>query len=106
MPVDEFRWAFFFVKIIFLTAGTFCCAYVVRKYREQKSLHSSEKDGCFFVLKNQTKEIEMKEFNTMTGEEIMNTPLPQTNFVVSELLPTGVHILGGAPKIGKSWLML
>ena len=48
----------------------------------------------------------MKEFNTMTGEEIMNTPLPQTNFVVSELLPTGVHILGGAPKIGKSWLML
>jgi len=72
----------------------------------RKSLHSSEKDGCFFVLKNQTKEIEMKEFNTMTGEEIMNTPLPQTNFVVSELLPTGVHILGGAPKIGKSWLML
>lgn len=48
----------------------------------------------------------MKEFKTMTGEEIMNTPLPQTNFVVSELLPTGVHILGGAPKIGKSWLML
>ena len=48
----------------------------------------------------------MKECNTMTGEEIMNTPLPQTNFVVSELLPTGVHILGGAPKIGKSWLML
>jgi len=40
-------------------------------------------------IKNQNvKEIEMKEFKTMTGEEIMNTPLPQTNFVVSELLPT------------------
>ena len=58
------------------------------------------------ITNQNVKEIEMKEFRTMTGEEIMNTPLPQTNFVVSELLPTGVHILGGAPKIGKSWLML
>ncbi len=32
--------------------------------------------------------------------------LPATKFVIKELLPQGLAIIGGAPKVGKSWLML
>ena len=31
---------------------------------------------------------------------------PPTRFAVETLLPQGVTMLGGAPKIGKSWLVL
>lgn len=39
------------------------------------------------------------------GETLMDMRLPQTKFCVHTLLPQGVTILGGAPKIGKSWLV-
>ncbi len=32
--------------------------------------------------------------------------LPQIRFVVDGLLPQGLHILAGAAKTGKSWLLL
>lgn len=40
------------------------------------------------------------------GETLMDMRLPPTKFCVDTLLPQGVSILGGAPKIGKSWLVL
>ena len=43
---------------------------------------------------------------TMDAGTLLTTPLPQTRFIVSELIPQGLHILAGAPKIGKSWLAL
>ena len=46
------------------------------------------------------------EIKTIDAETLVNTPLEATPFVVSELIPQGLHILGGAAKIGKSWLML
>lgn len=42
----------------------------------------------------------------MTGEMLMNTVLEPIQFVVSGLVPQGLHILAGAPKVGKSWLAL
>jgi hypothetical protein len=42
----------------------------------------------------------------MDGQTLMNTPMDSPRFIVSKLIPTGLHILGGAPKIGKSWLVL
>ena len=42
----------------------------------------------------------------MDGETLMNTVLPPIRFVVPGLLPQGLHILAGAPKVGKSWLAL
>ena len=47
-----------------------------------------------------------KPLETIDGQTLMNTPMESPRFVVSSLVPTGLHILGGAPKIGKSWLML
>lgn len=43
---------------------------------------------------------------TMDAGTLFNTPLPPTRFIASELMPQGLHILAGAPKIGKSWLAL
>ena len=43
---------------------------------------------------------------TMDAETLVNTPLAAMPFVVSELIPQGLHMIGGAAKIGKSWLML
>ena len=40
------------------------------------------------------------------GETLVDLRLPPTRFCVQTLLPQGVIILGGAPKVGKSWLVL
>ena len=48
----------------------------------------------------------MKNLETIDADTLLSTPLPATRFVVDRLLPEGLHILAGAPKIGKSWLAL
>ena len=46
------------------------------------------------------------KLETLTGAMLMSMPLPATRMIVESLIPQGLHILGGAPKIGKSWLTL
>ena len=36
----------------------------------------------------------------------MDARLPKRNFCVETLLPEGISMLGGAPKVGKSWMVL
>lgn len=48
----------------------------------------------------------MSQFKTIDAETLMTTFLPPTKFVVERLLPQGLHVLAGAPKVGKSWLAL
>ncbi len=48
----------------------------------------------------------MKKLKTVDAETLMTTPLPAIRYVVDQLLPQGLHILAGAPKVGKSWLAL
>lgn len=43
---------------------------------------------------------------TIDGETLLNSPLNSPEFIVSHLIPQGIHLLGGSPKIGKSWLVL
>ena len=40
------------------------------------------------------------------GETLMDKRLPPAKFCIETLLPQGLCILAGAPKFGKSWLML
>ena len=40
------------------------------------------------------------------AETLMDKRLPPTKFCVDTLLPQGLCILGGAPKVGKSWFVL
>ena len=46
------------------------------------------------------------KLTVIDGETLMNTRLEPTKFCIDTLLPQGITILGGAPKIGKSWLVL
>ena len=48
----------------------------------------------------------MKKLETVTAEQLQSAPYSPVPFLVDELLPEGLHILAGAPKIGKSWLAL
>ena len=46
------------------------------------------------------------KLQVIDGETLMDMELTAPKFCVQGLLPQGLCILGGAPKIGKSWLML
>lgn len=46
------------------------------------------------------------KLNVIDGESLMDTRFAPVKFCVDTLLPKGVAILGGASKIGKSWLVL
>lgn len=47
-----------------------------------------------------------KKLETMDAETLMTTPMEPLKFIISGLLPQGIHVLAGSPKIGKSWLSL
>ncbi len=51
-------------------------------------------------------EIYLKKFNTITGSELLSKETLQIPFVVQDLIPTGLTLLAGAAKAGKSWLAL
>lgn len=42
----------------------------------------------------------------LTADEILSTDWPEPTWAVPNLLPVGLTILAGRPKIGKSWLAL
>lgn len=48
----------------------------------------------------------MNGIETMDAETLINTPLKTTPFVVADMIPQGLHMIGGSAKTGKSWLML
>lgn len=51
-------------------------------------------------------EKEVKLLEMVDGETLMDMQFPKSRFCIQSLLPQGVSILGGAPKIGKSWMVL
>ena len=48
----------------------------------------------------------MKSLHTIDADTLQSIPYEPLSFVVEQLLPQGLHLLAGAPKIGKSWLAL
>jgi hypothetical protein len=42
----------------------------------------------------------------ISGRELRDTPYENTEFIAERLLPVGLTVLSGAPKSGKSWLLL
>ncbi len=45
-------------------------------------------------------------FRTVDAETLLATPLPSLRYAIEGLLPQGLNLLAGSPKIGKSWLVL
>ncbi len=48
----------------------------------------------------------MKKLNTIDADTLQAIAYEPISFLVDNLLPQGLHLLAGAPKIGKSWLAL
>jgi hypothetical protein len=42
----------------------------------------------------------------ITAKELQGTPFPPVSWVVHDLVPEGLTLLAGKPKLGKSWLAL
>ena len=47
-----------------------------------------------------------KKLNTIDADTLQTIAYEPISFLVDDLLPQGLHLLAGAPKIGKSWLAL
>ena len=47
----------------------------------------------------------MTKLETINAADLQNRTYEPTHFLVDELIPEGLHILAGAPKIGKSFLV-
>lgn len=41
-----------------------------------------------------------------TGEDILAMDLPNQEYLVEQILPNGLFLIAGSPKIGKSWFVL
>ena len=46
------------------------------------------------------------ELKTYTMQELYEQPLEPVEYLVDGLLAPGLYILGGSPKVGKSWMAL
>ena len=44
--------------------------------------------------------------STISGKHLMEKDVIPVRYIIDDLIPAGVHILAGSPKIGKSWLSL
>ncbi len=44
--------------------------------------------------------------STINGKHLMEKDVTPVRYIIDDLIPAGVHILAGSPKIGKSWLSL
>lgn len=48
----------------------------------------------------------MRALSARTAQELLEEPIAEADWVIEDLLPVGAHIFAGAPKIGKSWMVL
>ena len=64
----------------------------------------------FLLLTNECilarKEEHLEDLKIVNADNLLYTSLDETEFIIEDILPIGLHIFCGAPKVGKSWLML
>ena len=48
----------------------------------------------------------MQALSARMAQEILEEPITEADWIIEDLFPVGAHILAGAPKIGKSWMVL
>lgn len=47
-----------------------------------------------------------RKFKSIDGESLLDMNFPRQKEIIKGLLPTGLGIIAGRPKVGKSWLIL
>ena len=86
--------------------------FVFAKIRQKKKSYISRNEVTGSFLKKTIHERRLRmqsnphKLTVIDGETLMDKRLPPTKFCVDTLLPQGLCILGGSPKVGKSWLVL
>ncbi len=58
----------------------------------------------WFEKQTRGKDQNFLPIKVISAAELLQMNLPETNWVIHDLVPEGLTILAGAPKIGKSWL--
>ena len=46
------------------------------------------------------------QLETIPGKDLLTRPVAPLSFTIADILPQGLFILAGSPKVGKSWLAL
>ena len=68
---------------------------------EKQSMHSIHPDA-----QNDKAADKVPPLATIDAETLLATPLKPMRYIIDGLLPQGIHLLAGNPKVGKSWLVL
>ena len=59
------------------------------------------------MIKNLNLELSSKaRFDSIDGASLVEKDLPRKKFIINSLLASGLSIIAGSPKVGKSWLVL
>jgi len=56
--------------------------------------------------KKENSEWNLKELSSINGNELMALEFDELHYAIEQILPSGIFLLAGSPKIGKSWLAL
>ena len=81
--------------------GTFPTLY-------SRGVFTNDYDGLLSKLAKGAKILSNKDKSKLpeSFREIQTDHYELPKFIVSQMIPTGVHLFAGSPKIGKSWLAL
>ena len=81
----------------------------IKKDWNEVLLHRRELEGQELyetVLPSNTRSSDVPDIQSMTMEELFETSFPPKSALINGLLYSGTYIFAGAPKVGKSFLML
>lgn len=78
----------------------------VNEYYSHFYISTSGGDDFENLKRKEVRNVPNKELQLYSCKYFMDTALQNTPFIVDRLLAPGLYVLAGAPKIGKSWLVL
>ncbi|MGD8305925.1 MAG: AAA family ATPase [Ignavibacteria bacterium] len=84
----------------------------LQKYKDLTEHYTNNDNSNLFsdeyidIKSIQAQRILKSKLKLITAREIQKLKVPEMHWVVKDLLPEGLGVLAGAPKIGKSWMAL
>jgi len=57
-------------------------------------------------MNRSTNQTASKTFNTIDGNSLMAQEYEPLQFAIENILPHGIFVFAGSPKVGKSWITL
>ncbi len=95
---DEIKKALLKVNITQLKAKE-----LVNAIAQKKSILAKDLWQDFYQTQ---KDMRIRNTEIITGDELMKKEFKDTEWIIEDIIPKGLSILAGKPKIGKSWFAL